>query len=209
MKKKLVYSMLCAGLIGCSCAGVATMNKVDASATQSTNDTFFEMVGGSIRYDEPTGLRFSAQLDTGSYEVGQSENATYGMVIFPVNVMDKYDIDYTNYNPNTDYITEIKTEAADYFTYMQNNNKTVTYTVSAVPVAVYDEEDTDLLLHYEVRASIGDILYDNLSRDFFGVAYKKVGDTYTYAEFSNSTNVRNVSYVASAAYADTTVGTAA
>ena len=71
--------------------------------------------------------------------------------------------------------------------------------------------DVETPLHYEVYGSIGDVRYDNLARDFFGIAYKKTttseGDgvtvEYRYASFENGINVRSVAYVASAAYEDT------
>ena len=102
-------------------------------------------------------------------------------------------------------------KGAAYFDYMEKQGKPVVYETESVPVPVYAPGDEETPQYYEVYGSIGDLLYDNLSRDFFGIAYKKTmkseGDgvtvSYRYASFENGINVRSAAYVASAAYKDT------
>ena len=134
IKKNILCSIVLAGSITCGITGIASLSNATANAATAPS---FEMIGGSVRLNEPTGLRFAAELDAASFDA----DATYGMLIFPVNVMEKNGIDYENYNAQTDYIAMIETQAADYFTYMENLGKEVVYTVTATPVAVYDEEE--------------------------------------------------------------------
>lgn len=213
-RNKILCTALLAGAIAC---GAMAAQTVFAVAEESVVDDTFAMMGASVRFNEPTGIRFGARLGVDAYveptdgaETGTS--VSYGVAIFPVNLLDRYGIDYAEYNPNLDYVSLITGKGAAYFEYMEEHGKPVVYETESVPVPVYAENDETKLLYYEVYGSIGNVLYDNLARDFFGIAYQKTttseGDgvtvEYRYASFENGINVRSVAYVASAAYEDTT-----
>lgn len=189
-----------------------------AVAEESVADNTFAMMGASVRLNEPTGIRFGARLGVGAYmeptdgaDTGTS--VSYGVAIFPVDLLRYCKIDYAEYNPNLDYVSAITVKGAKYFEYLEKQGETVVYETESVPVAVYAPDDVEKTepLYYEVYGSIGDLLYNNLARDFFGIAYQKTttseGDSvsvsYRYASFENGINVRSAAYVASAAYADT------
>ena len=212
-RNKILCTALLAGAIAC---GAMAAQTVFAVAEESVVDDTFAMMGASVRFNEPTGIRFGARLGVDAYveptdgaETGIS--VSYGVAIFPVNLLEHYGIDYAEYNPNLDYVSLITGKGAAYFEYMKEHGKPVVYETESVPVPVYAEDDETKLLHYEVYGSIGNVLYDNLARDFFGIAYQKTttseGDgvtvSYRYASFENGINVRSAAYVASAAYKDT------
>ena len=214
-RNKILCTALLAGAIACGAMAAQTV-----FAVAEEPDNTFAMMGASVRFNEPTGIRFGARLGVGAYveptdgaETGTS--VSYGVAIFPVNLLEYCGIDYAEYNPNLDYVSLITVKGAAYFEYLQQQQqgKPVVYETESVPVPVYAEDDVEKKnpLHYEVYGSIGNVLYNNLSRDFFGIAYQKTttsdGDSvsvsYRYASFENGINVRSVAYVASAAYADT------
>lgn len=215
-RNKILCTALLAGAIAC---GAMAAQTVFAVAEEPVDDTF-AMMGASVRLNEPTGIRFGARLGVGAYveptdgaDTGTS--VSYGVAIFPVNLLEHYGIDYAEYNPNLDYVSLITVKGAEYFEYMKEHEKPVVYETESVPVPVYAENDVEKTtpLYYEVYGSIGNVLYNNLARDFFGIAYQKTttseGDgvkvSYRYASFENGINVRSAAYVASAAYADTSV----
>lgn len=212
-RNKILCTALLAGAIAC---GAMAAQTVFAVAEEPVVDDTFAMMGASVRFNEPTGIRFGARLGVDAYdeptdgaETGIS--VSYGVAIFPVNLLDYCEIDYAEYNPNLDYVSLITGKGAAYFDYMEEHDKPVVYETESVPVPVYAPGDEETPQYYEVYGSIGDLLYDNLSRDFFGIAYKKTmkseGDgvtvSYRYASFENGINVRSAAYVASAAYEDT------
>lgn len=215
-RNKILCTALLAGAIAC---GAMAAQTVFAVAEEPVADDTFAMMGASVRFNEPTGIRFGARLGVDAYdeptdgaETGIS--VSYGVAIFPVNLLDYCKIDYAEYNPALDYVSLITVKGAAYFDYMEEHDKPVVYETESVPVPVYAADDVEKTnpLYYEVYGSIGNVLYDNLARDFFGIAYQKTttseGDgvtvSYRYASFENGINVRSVAYVASAAYEDTT-----
>ena len=214
-RNKILCTALLAGAIAC---GAMAAQTVFAVAEESVADDTFAMMGASVRFNEPTGIRFGARLGVDAYDeptdgADTGISVSYGVAIFPVNLLDYCGIDYAEYNPALDYVSLITVKGAAYFDYMEKQEKPVVYETESVPVPVYAEDDVEKTnpLYYEVYGSIGNVLYDNLSRDFFGIAYKKTttseGDgvtvEYRYASFENGINVRSVAYVASAAYEDT------
>ena len=212
-RNKILCTALLAGAIAC---GAMAAQTVFAVAEESVVDDTFAMMGASVRFNEPTGIRFGARLGVGAYDeptdgADTGISVSYGVAIFPVNLLDYCEIDYAEYNPNLDYVSLITGKGAAYFDYMEKQGKPVVYETESVPVPVYAPGDEETPQYYEVYGSIGDLLYDNLSRDFFGIAYKKTmkseGDgvtvSYRYASFENGINVRSAAYVASAAYKDT------
>ena len=114
---------------------------------------------------------------------------------------------YTNfqgYVEGYDYLKEIKDNAAAYV------DKYPIIDIESIPVPV-DEDNDETTDYYRINGSIANVKYNNIGREFFGLAYKKVGTydenstsysyEYTYANFGNKSNVWSLSYVASAAYA--------
>lgn len=215
-RNKILCTALLAGAIAC---GAMAAQTAFAVAEEPVDDTF-AMMGASVRLNEPTGIRFGARLGVGAYvkptdgaDTGTS--VSYGVAIFPVNLLEYCGIDYAEYNPNLDYVSAITVKGAKYFEWLKTQGETVVYETESVPVPVYAKDDVEKTepLYYEVYGSIGDLLYNNLARDFFGIAYQKTttseGDSvsvsYRYASFENGINVRSAAYVASAAYADTSV----
>lgn len=212
-RNKILCTALLAGAIACGAMAAQTV-----FAVAEEPDNTFAMMGASVRFNEPTGIRFGAKLGVGAYveptdgaDTGTS--VSYGVAIFPVDLLVYCGIDYAEYNPNLDYVSAITVKGAAYFEYLQQQQqgKPVVYETESVPVPVYAEDDKENPQYYEVYGSIGDLLYNNLSRDFFGIAYQKTttseGDSvsvsYRYASFENGINVRSAAYVASAAYEDT------
>ena len=186
-----------------------------ASALANTD---FEMEGATVRLSNPTGLRFTAKIDTTSYEaptVADAENTqertvSYGVLIFPMNVLEHYMLttgEYTKfqgYVEDYDYLKGIKDNAAEYV------DEYGIIDIESIPVPV-DEDNDETTDYYRINGSIANVKYNNIGREFFGLAYKKVGTydenstsysyKYTYANFGNKSNVWSLSYVASAAYA--------
>ena len=201
MKKKFWFgSLLFVGMLSATAVGIQAADQVEAAA--DTVDTRFEMQGAAVRFDYPTGLRFEALVGA---DLAEDDSKSFGMIIFPENIMEGYGIS-TTYVENYDYVTEIKTKAADYIAQYGLIDLEVT------PKAVYATTDVNKEnpLYYTLWGSISEIKYNNLSRDFFGVAYVKetitegeqTTEKITYAEFDNEINIRDVVYVASAAYSD-------
>lgn len=214
-RNKILCTALLAGAIAC---GAMAAQTAFAVAEESVADNTFAMMGASVRLNEPTGIRFGARLGVDAYDEANNgadtgTSVSYGVAIFPVDLLVYCGIDYAEYNPNLDYVSAITVKGAKYFEWLESQGETVVYETESVPVPVYAENDVEKKnpLHYEVYGSIGDLLYNNLARDFFGIAYQKTttseGDgvtvEYRYASFENGINVRSAAYVASAAYADT------
>lgn len=195
INKKKVCGLLLVGALAMTTVGTGLLvnSTVEADAADEA-DTRFEMTGAAVRFDDPTGLRFEALVGV---DLATAENVEFGMIIFPKNIMEMYNIS-TEYSATTNYHTEITTKAAEYVAQYPLID------MAAEPQAVYAETDTEKTtpINYTLWGSIAEIQYENLARDWWGVAYAKEGDTYTYAEFSNDVNVRNVVYVASAAASD-------
>ena len=108
-RNKIFCTALLAGAIAC---GAMAAQTVFAVAEESVVDDTFAMMGASVRFNEPTGIRFGARLGVDAYveptdgaETGIS--VSYGVAIFPVNLLDYCGIDYAEYNPNLDYVSLI------------------------------------------------------------------------------------------------------
>lgn len=219
--KKLTKSICCSALL-CGAIMLGGLGAQSLQAQADVNNAYFMMEGTSVRLDASNpGLRFTAKLGIGLYDAPVEATETvkpettfsYGVFIFPLNVMEKYNL-YNVYDAETDYLSLIREEAKDYFDYMEKKGSSAILDLDAYPVAVDDDKDgnTD---YYRINGSITNILYNNLNRDFFGLAYKKTGTfdaqtetynyEYTYASYqggdgSSATNVYNIAYVASCVY---------
>ena len=220
--KKYTKTIFCGiALCGIGILGGFGVNAVRGYAAEEGEgalaNTYFEMEGATVRLSDPTGLRFSARLDAESYKktVADAESTqktvSYGVFIFPMDKLQEFmGEEYTNfqtYNENYKYLNEILTEenAKTYLEYYGIIN------LECIPVPV-DEDHDGNPDYYRVNGSISNVLYNNMGREFFGLAYKKVGPykednasysyEYTYANFEDKSNVWSLSYVSSAAYAN-------
>lgn len=225
LTKKIVCSIALCGAVAFSGFGLNSIVSSAAGELPEQNNTYFEMEGASVRLSTSTGLRFTAKLGLESYDAptvaaeGEilEKTVSYGVFIFPLNRLQQfmgadYDTYYTTFVDGYDYLNELKTnenkQVQDYLAQFP-----VTDMVS-VPVAVDEDLDgnTD---YYRINGSLTNVLYNNIGRDFFGLAYKKVGTLvdeqytyeYTYAEFSDKSNVWNLAYVASSVYISDWQGT--
>lgn len=189
MKNKKLFGLLAVGALSLATVGAGLLVNPEVKAS-ADSDTRFEMTGAGVRLEEPTGLRFEALVGK---DLAENENVTFGVIIFPENIMEMYNIS-TEYSATVNYHDEINTKAAEYVAQYPLMD------MESVPQLSEDET------HYTLWGSIANIQYNNLARDWWGVAYAKEGDSYTYAEFSNAVNVRNATYVASAAVSDTEYG---
>ena len=185
--KKLVCGALSLASI---CAfGLGLALTASAEATTTIEATAFEMkYGASVRTADPAGIRFTALVGEDVYtKVTEAENKSFGMFIVPDSYMD-------------DYATYIETDSAyegkfyEYFS--EKKKKMIDFTY-----------ETDQLISqdggYVMRGAITDVLFENLTRKFVGVAYVKTTTensvSYEYAKFNRANNARSIAYVSSAA----------
>ena len=81
-KKNALFGIACAAILACG-AGIAALNApVVASATTHTEETFM-VDGASVRYNAPTGIRFSAYVKDDYFQAEGvlKQNVTVGMTI--------------------------------------------------------------------------------------------------------------------------------
>ena len=131
--------------------------------------------GASIKCSPgANGLRFTAYVP----DYNESENATYGMLIAPADYIENYPLTVENvFGENAVYDWAVKNDDGDW---VYTGNKTRIINVS------YDSLGTDKDGNYVVNGSILGIKDGNLTRNFVGRAYKKVGDEYTMAEWATA-----------------------
>ena len=139
----------------------------------------FEMEGAWIRFDEPTGIRFTAIVDAKTYQsVIDSEDKVFGGIILP-----------------NDYLGEIG-EITNHVTQLGG----IDYNSRE---GLLGTEDGD---EYRLSYSITEIQYGNYNRDFYGSIYIKTGTgstaTYQYATAVADNNIRNVASVAQGYYVE-------
>lgn len=170
--------------------------KVNADAPSD-----FYMLSGAqakINADAKSGLRFHAVVSDTTYDaVIADANKSFKFFIFPVDVMTANNVS-TEYSSSYDYIEQINSRASSYVA-----NYPIATAEVAEGTAVYE---SGALVGYELKCSLTSIKYNNLSREFFGLAYIDYNNagthTYTYASFTSGENMRSIVYVASAAYND-------
>ncbi|MBR1891018.1 MAG: Ig-like domain-containing protein [Clostridia bacterium] len=193
MKKTLhdnLFKILLAVLTLSLIFSLATFMKANESVVWADGEaTYFRMeYGASIRYKaDSTGIRFRAKVGAGKYaEVVADENKTFGMLIVP-NFM------LTDNNIKSDYIAQLHTAYP-------------TQTLGIIEITNEKETDPGVLAiegdGYLFSCALTNIKYNNVNRDFFGIAFiKTAGEndvvTYEYATFNQSENVRSVVFVAS------------
>lgn len=159
----------------CVCLSVFAFGKITVRADEQAVESTVTMLGGaSIRLDENSGIKFTAKIS--GYNA-DDVSTSYGMIIMPYDFVGKYITDGTAYHANL-------------------NAKGVKYLDRICTPFEYNGE-------YFINYTMVDIKYSNYTREFIGVAYKKVGGEYTYATTNKANNVRSVAQVALLAKEDT------
>lgn len=196
MKKKMknsLLSVLLATTATTAVAGAALIFSPNVnSATAETQTTRFEMVdGASIRFSEPLGMRFIAEL--GEKEYAELATGTKTMGVF---VMQYSDID-TNEDGTID--------VTDYAGVSKKLNYEFYKTGETIEKGLYEYVDESGDTYYRANAVI-DLSLKNYAKEFVGVGYiaetKNGVTTYEYTDISYDDNVRTAAYVAIEAHAD-------
>ena len=146
--------------------------------------------GASVRVvgDEVNGLRFSAEMSNETYQSLLAQNAEFGMIIIPRDyITDGYGLTVANlFGENAKY-SETATAGA---------NQDVRKMLHLKNLNPYDYDKDG---KYEICGAITDILINNLTREFVGVAYVKLGNEYILANYfadEMDNNARSIYYVA-------------
>ena len=149
---------------------IAPLNFVNADDTDYT----FEMVSGaSVRKVAPYGIKFSAKIGKDLYDSVDN----FYFIIVPVAFINKY-------------VTS--TENVDYYAVLSSSP----YDIAIVKAKSTLKDDG----YYYASASIVDILYKNLTRKFWSIAYYTDNSGVRhYADFTEGNNVRSIAQVASSA----------
>lgn len=185
-----VMAISCMGLVG----GVVYAEPQEVTPK-------FEMLGASIRLDEPTGIRFAAKVDGEKYsQVISGEDTLFGAIIVPKDILGDITISKDN--------NHVKALAGK--TYLDSIKN---YSQGLLGKVEKDAQDNPTG-YYTVNYSISNVKYGNYNREFFGLVYIRSGVegsyTYEYATIENVVNERTVADVAKAYYpiaedTDTTV----
>lgn len=162
------HLVLSLGLAGIcfSAAGLLAINSREASA-EEVAPAVTMLTGASVRKDGVTpGLKFSANIEN------YNEQSQYGMLILPEEVMDKYSFD-------NDYIARLE---ADGKTGKYINQLCHPYSVGESA--------------WRISLSLVNILPQNYTQSFTGIAYELKDGVYSYAAIDRYNNSRSVSFVA-------------
>ncbi len=179
MKRRTIKTLLVSALL-IMCISIVGAG-ITGNAFANTNTEGFEMIGASIRYNEPTGIRFSAKVPSEvKSDVEGNENKSFGALILPYDYIDGKTID--DENPHTKVLADVQYNFAEGLEPYYNT---------------IDEQ-------WEVRYSITEIQYGNYNRDWFGIIYIKTMDgeiaSYDYADVIDGNVIRNVAQIAEAVY---------
>ena len=146
--------------------------------------------GAAVRTekDKVNGLRFSAEMSADTYNNLTAQGATFGMVIVPKDyITEGYELTATNlFGENAKYSATAAVGA-------NQDVRRMLLLDNLTPV----NRDTDD--NYEIYGAITDILTNNLTREFVGVAYVYVDETYILASYYGNemeNNMRSIYYVA-------------
>ena len=195
--KKSIRKALLSVLIGTTAvtAVTATALLTTSTASAETLTTRFEMVeGASIRYSEPLGLRFIAELGQQEYNdlTAQEDGVTkkMGMYIMPWSyIAENGEIITTDY-------ASVETKL-DYVFYASDGSE---------EEKLYEYEDEDGDTYYRANGVISNLKFKNYAKEFVGIGYiaetENGKTTYTYTDICKEDNVRSAAYVAIEAHAD-------
>lgn len=133
----------------------------------------FAMQGASMRLTDVTGMRFEARIN--EYD----ENATYGMMICPTEYLDGVEADYI------DALTE---------KYNAGTIKHLPLVMESKPAKVAESE-------WVIRGTISSVLYQNLNRNFTGIAFKRTGAEGSYVyEYATTYFDRSIAFISTASW---------
>ena len=137
--------------------------------------------GAAVRFDNPTGIRFTAILSAEYLNsLKGDKEATFGIIIAP-----------------TDYVEE-----ADAFTVDALDALDYEYAYVTIPAELIYSGGEDMG-YYEFRGTLGGIHDYNYDREFSAIAYVEVDGEYYYSAYNAEDNSRSIAYVAQKAYEDT------
>ncbi|MBP5466758.1 MAG: InlB B-repeat-containing protein, partial [Clostridia bacterium] len=109
--------------------------------------------GASVRIKAPYGIRFRADIPWDFYD----EDASYGIIIIPYDYISKYSIDLDG-----DIIAQLDSGSVKY------------RKLECEPIRLATGD-------YYIQGSLTNIYESNLTRQFVGIGYSLIDDTYTYA----------------------------
>ncbi|MBQ8406233.1 MAG: hypothetical protein IJX09_06240, partial [Clostridia bacterium] len=144
--------------------------------------------GAAVRVagDEVNGLRFSAEISADTYNSLQAQGATFGMVIVPRDyITDGYELTVANLFVSPKYSATAAAGA----------NQAIRRMLLLDNLTPSDRDKDG---NYEIYGSITDILTNNLTREFVGVAYACINGEYILASYYGNdmeNNARSIYYV--------------
>ena len=149
------------------------------SATQmlyvgkASASTQFAMQGASMRLTDVTGMRFEARIN--EYD----EEATYGMMICPTEYLE---------GVSSDYINELTKK------HTAGTIKHLPLVMESTPVKVGESE-------WAIKGTISSVLYQNLNRNFTGIAFKRTGTEGSYVyEYATTYFDRSIAFISTACW---------
>ncbi len=209
--KKRNFTILASSalLAGCLIAAPAALRSNTASAAGTAD---FQMAyGAAIRTKQnDMGIRFTALLSESKYtEVNGDANKKFGMLIVPTDYLEG--VEDTDQDGTPNYVEHIQ---ANYT--QEIDGKTVTLgLMNSLNAYSYNfDKSADGSTDICISGAITNMQFKNMNRDFVGIAFietattEEGGDTtysYEYAAYPEGETdycTRNITYVASAAYAD-------
>lgn len=170
MKNYVALACLSLGLL----AGATGVAKIETKAAESVMTM---EVGAGAYLDTVSGIRFNYTIAGYDKETFASRN--FGMLIVPYDYLAKAGIDLTD-DVADDYVTVLQAAAENY------DAQTGTGIPNA-PIVAKNLTPTD---SGKVAYSIGGILEQNYTREFFGIGFEETASGYVYATLNN--NVRSV-----------------
>ena len=186
-KNRNLFLVLLTFLIAISCVGMIMPVHAEEQAVAPK----FEMIGASVRLNDPTGIRFAARVDEAKYdEVISGSDSVFGAIIIPKDILGEIEI-----NASNNHVTALSGK-----TYLDSINN---YSQGLAGKVEKDAQNNPTG-YYTINYSVSNVKYGNLNREFYGLVYVRSGAegnyTYEYATIENSVNERTVADVAKAYY---------
>lgn len=170
MKNYVALACLAAGLV----AGATGVAKIETKAAESVMTM---EVGAGAYLDTVSGIRFNYTI--AGYDKETFADRNFGMLIVPYDYLAKAGISLED-DVADDYVTVLQAAAENY------DAQTGTGIPNA-PIVAKNLTPTD---SGKVAYSIGGILEQNYTREFFGIGFEETASGYVYATLNN--NVRSV-----------------
>ena len=170
MKNYVALACLAAGLV----AGATGVAKIETKAAESVMTM---EVGAGAYLDTVSGIRFNYTI--AGYDRETFADRNFGMLIVPYDYLAKAGISLED-DVADDYVTVLQAAAENY------DAQTGTGIPNA-PIVAKNLTPTD---SGKVAYSIGGILEQNYTREFFGIGFEETASGYVYATLNN--NVRSV-----------------